>query len=522
VISGAVPKVYNRLVTTDGFPAPLPDTECDVTADPRLDVFLVPRDEIVGRSGRKDAEAVTLGFCFKSSAFILIDDNLSDEELRVVFAHEFFHAEEFAAGALCGEPEGWTEGAANWSEAEAFPKNPLTHKFFFWSLSPERFTLKDAGAPVAEGYHAWLFWYFLRKQYGAAAIAKMFTMLGNSVGFDQAVRIASGDDFRTVWKDFALAMYNQTPVGEAGFPLQSFSAWDDYTDPVPRAAVTQIDLGLGASKSGPDPDTFRTKVATKPLGLDYLSLNVIDSDVKEVTITNAFEATADVGVELWADTAAGWKRIDLTRVADKSFCFDTPDETFTHAIVAISNSDESAESHNIDVSVATSCQPQVEFDGSWDCSGTCGGNGFMHFDWTGTAKIAIVPTIFPEPGLTTYGLTTGTLTVTATGVDPDGCTIKGSQTVTLLPGADTVSLALISQPPTYQFTITTGGEDIILTYSGCQNPPADSPYPLSGLQYANSPSPLARDPAATTLEDTVDPSSPPGLPVEHYHWKISL
>jgi hypothetical protein len=146
----------------------------------------------------------------------------------------------------------------------------------------------------------------------------------------------------------------------------------------------------------------------------------------------------------------------------------------------------------------------------------------MHFTWTGAAKIAIVPSIFPEPGVTTYGLRSGTLTVTATGVDANGCTINGSQTVTLLPGADTISLALMSQPPTYQFTIATAGEDITLKYSGCDHPPPDLPFPISTLQYANTPSPVARDPAATTLEGTIDPPAQPGDPVQHEHWQISL
>ena len=261
-------------------------------------------------------------------------DNLSDEQLRVSFAHEFFHAEQAGAVGDCAAPLGWAEGAATWAQTEVFPKNKLTHKFFFWSLSPDVFTLKNAGAPVAEGYHAWPFWYFLRKQYGATAIGEMFTLLGAGVAFDDAVRAAPGVDFGTVWKDFAVAMYNQTPVGEAGFPLQSFSAWDDYNDhpALPRDAKINLELG---SESGPDPDTFRTKVATKPLGINYLDLNVIDQDVKEVTITNGFGPSGQVGVELWADTTSGWKRIDLSRESTKSFCFDTPDETFTHAIVAI-------------------------------------------------------------------------------------------------------------------------------------------------------------------------------------------
>lgn len=522
VLARAVPTVYNTLVTTDGFPAPLPDTECDATGDPRLDVFLVPPDELAGQAGG-EASAATIGLrCFKSSAFILMADNLSDEQLRVSFAHEFFHAEQAGAVGDCAAPLGWAEGAATWAQTEVFPKNKLTHKFFFWSLSPDVFTLKNAGAPVAEGYHAWPFWYFLRKQYGATAIGEMFTLLGAGVAFDDAVRAAPGVDFGTVWKDFAVAMYNQTPVGEAGFPLQSFSAWDDYNDHPALPRDAKINLELGGSESGPDPDTFRTKVATKPLGLNYLDLNVIDQDVKEVTITNGFGPSGQVGVELWADTTSGWKRIDLSRESTKSFCFDTPDETFTHAIVAISNAGKTAQSENIDATVATSCQPHVMFDGFWDCSDPCGGKGSMHFAWTGSAKIAIDPSIFTELGVTTYGLMSGTLTVTATGVDPNGCTINGSQTVTLLPGADTVSLALMAQPPTYQFTITTAGEDIILKYSGCDHPPPDLPYPLSSLLYANTPSPVARDPAMTMLEDTVDSPAQPGAPVEREHWQISL
>lgn len=50
-----------------------------------------------------------------------------------------------------------------------------------------------------------------------------------------------------------------------------------------------------------------------------------------------------------------------------------------------------------------------------------------------------------------------------------------------------------------------------------------SPLPISALQYAhNTPSSVARDPAASALEDTVDPPAKHDEPVEHEHWQISL
>ena len=65
MLARAVPTVYNTLVTTDGFPAPLPDTECDATGDPRSDVFLSPRRS-PGKPGG-EASAATIGLrCFKN------------------------------------------------------------------------------------------------------------------------------------------------------------------------------------------------------------------------------------------------------------------------------------------------------------------------------------------------------------------------------------------------------------------------------------------------------------------------
>ncbi len=514
VIADAVPKVFGKLVTLDGFPAPPPDLLCDATQDPRLDVYLVPRSEIGGNSGE------TIGMCLKSSSFILIADDESDEQLRTTFAHEFFHAEQFAAGAVCGEPDGWVEGAATWAMAEVYPKNPETHKAFFWSLDPERFTLKDAGAPVASGYSAWPYWYFLRKEHGAGAIGKMFTLLGAQSAFDDAVRFGPGVDFDGLWKDFAVAMFNGTPVGQSGFPLQSFSAWDDYHDH-PGTPLPKIEVALGASKSGPDPDTFRTAVTAKPLGLNYFDLDVIDSDVKEVTVTNGFETSAHVGVELWAETEAGWKRIDLTREGSKAFCFDTPDETFSHAVLAISNAGKTAASRNIDVTVNTNCQPHVSFDGSYLCSGACSGTGFERWDWSGSAKIDIVASPFPT-NTTDYGLVSGTLTVTVTGVDANGCSFNGNQTIPLLAGLDAVTLTLFDQPPSYQFSVQTAGEQVTVHYSGCQDPPPDSQLPVGVFPIAQTSTPVTRDPAATTIEDNVDPPLSPEQGIAHYHWKISL
>ena len=301
---------------------------------------------------------------------------------------------------------------------------------------------------------------------------------------------------------------------------ESFDGWDGYPTH-PGRSVKTIELTLGGSKSGPDPDTFRLPFAAKPLGLNYEELLVHDDKVKQVTILNNFTRSPNVGVELWANTADGWRRINLTRQPDKSFCFDDKNESFGYAILAISNASEDVASQNIDVAVAGKCDPHVTFDGTSDCSGTCSGAGFAKWSWSGTAKLQLVPSPFPGTP-SAYQLVSGTVTVTVTRQTPDGCTLNGNTTVPLTAGLDTVDVDLIPQPPSYQFTAVDGSENVVVTYTGCTDPPPPTPLPLATVAFAQTSTPISRDPAATTLEDTVDSQPSLTQPLMHYHWQIFL
>jgi hypothetical protein len=138
------------------------------------------------------------------------------------------------------------------------------------------------------------------------------------------------------------------------------------------------------------------------------------------------------------------------------------------------------------------------------------------------AKLELMPSPFPDPQIGQYILTSGTVTVTVSGQTPDGCTISGNTTVPLIEGLDSIELELLDPPPSYQLTIAPAGEQIVLISSGCDNPAPPSDVPLVPVAFAQTTTPIARDPAATTLEDTIDAPEAPGQPATHSHWKLSL
>ncbi len=501
-------KIWPKLIGTDGFPQPLADTACDPTGDGRLDVYIVDRSVIGGNN------AITQGSsCGPASAFILMARDNTDPPATL--AHEFFHAEQAATGVMCSLPDGWVEGSALWARDEVYPMNTFVHSWNDWSHTSWATGLPD------QSYNAWPFWYWLKRQSGAAAIRTLFTSL-RAAGFDNAVHAApAGGDFEAAYRDFALQFWNTSPIGESGFPVDSFSAWDSY----PRVPTPfgETDLKLGGAGAG-NPLVYTYSPSMKPYAIDYIHVVVSDTRVGQVTVQNGFEAAGGVGVEMLAQTKNGWKRIDLSLQPATSFCFSKPDEEFHNAIFVLSNAGKSAHKADLKLQVDPRCDPTVNFSGSmYSCTTACAGVQLV-FTWSGHAQLQLVDN-HGIPGPTrSYRLKSGSVDVTFHGTGLAGdCVGDGTGTVPLDPAnGDSVEVDLVdTPPPTYYFDIGVIPGTIPVTYSGCADPPPPGDLPISVVSYGTSSGPMLRDPTASTIVGTYD--SPPASDTHtiHYDWTIN-
>jgi hypothetical protein len=498
-------KIWPRLIGTDGFPNPASDLPCDARGDGRLDVFIVPQSVMPDAWGLFQAES-----CGPAGGFILISKSANPP--ATILAHEFFHAEEAATGALC-QNEAWTEGAAHFGADDVYPKDAYVHRFTRLSTSSFSRPLPN------QDYHAWPFWYWLKQQAGVSAITQLFTSIPAD-GFNQAVHLAtSGGDFTQAYRDFAVELWNQKPVGESGFPPDSFAQWDSYTA-VPNPV--QQTLRLGQAIGGPDKDTYGWNLLSQPYSIWYRSLT-ISGGVGQLTVKNGFEA-ADVGLDLLADTDDGWKRIDLSKEPDKTFCFDQPGEHIAHAILVLANAGSSTVQKTITARVDPRCDPTVTFSGQTNsCTTSCPG-GKITYTWSGQAVLKVDNSgLGAGDGVQIYNLKSGSVSIAIHQVDADGCVGDGSTDLTLDPSLDSVDVVLQDMPtPTYSFNVGVLPNTITVTYSGCTDPPAPVQLPSNVASLGTTNGNWPRDPALTTIPGTYD--SPPAADTSttHYDWTINL
>lgn len=129
------------------------------TGEPLIDVSVLRLEDAFGYA---HAEAPLPGDCYGASASLRITTVASDGELRLVAAHEVWHAFTYRLGSYQGS---WLEeSTARWAEWQVYPDT----RWFggVWEMQRRPYVPLDWHSPEARMYGSALYWQFLQERWG--------------------------------------------------------------------------------------------------------------------------------------------------------------------------------------------------------------------------------------------------------------------------------------------------------------------------------------------------------------------
>ena len=302
--------------------------------------------------------------------------------LRQVLAHEVMHLLQMAMsrGGDCANLNWFDEATAEWAMDFVVPQiassdagepgieDGLT-KVGLFSFAKRRSgqflaeylytghmrSLED-GLPDSFGYADYLFFQYLHRKHGNAAIKRIFDAMAGGAGDLEA--IAGAVDMKAVWPEFALTLWNDV----AGKVLDywntadkyDFGLWDVFAHsgsllgaptnlkPLeidqkgqPRATFTLLDNALANSRSG--------AYEIPPRSMFYEHLKFTDATVSSVYLLNPIGANPNaefMKVQVVMKIAGEWKPPeDWSREPFKQFCRDKKSERLEEILIVVSNSE---------------------------------------------------------------------------------------------------------------------------------------------------------------------------------------
>jgi hypothetical protein len=232
--------VWPVLINTLGYKEPLDDKRlvgCD-GGDGRLDIYMV----VIADRGQTWASnsANALGSNFQDAAYILINPQLPDEELKLTTAHEVMHAIHWAyVSHAPGLANGWfRDGLANWGADQVFNGNVPLNTLASCHFNSAELSLTDNAAGYCNGlprvsrnYGAHLPLQFLAKTRGVNVVKDILVATGGSAG--SAVEALNNVvPFKSWWPEYARKLWNRDTVTARDAPA-TFDDWDTLTN-VPR------------------------------------------------------------------------------------------------------------------------------------------------------------------------------------------------------------------------------------------------------------------------------------------------
>src|SRR5256714_1008333 len=232
--------VWPVLITQLGYKEPLDDKRlvgCD-GGDGRLDIYMV----VMADRGQTWASnsANALGSNFQDAAYILVNPQLSDEELKLATAHEVMHAIHWAyVSHAAGAANGWfRDGLANWGADQVFNGNVPLNTLASCHFNSAELTLTDNAAGscnglprVSRNYGAHLPLQFLAKTRGVNIVKDILVATGGSAG-SAAEAVNNVVPFKSWWPEYARKLWNRDTVTTKDGP-NTFDNWDQLTN-VPR------------------------------------------------------------------------------------------------------------------------------------------------------------------------------------------------------------------------------------------------------------------------------------------------
>lgn len=347
--------VWPVLINTLGFTAPLDDTtgSCD-GGDGRLDIYMVVMSNRGETWGANTSDP--LGSGYASPAYILINPNLSDDDLKVSTAHEVMHAIHWAYPSNAkGLANGWfRDGLANWAADQVFSGNVALNtmaschfKSAELSLDNDAAGYCDRWAGISRNYGAYLPLQFLFKTRGGAATIKSILAATGGATTSTLEAVNSVVPFKSWWPDYARKLWNRDTVTVKDSP-NTFDDWDQLTN-VPRHTPMLAPDG----RNNTDGRLNGSLEATTAIATDVANLSAryyrytFQSDVntRSVMFHNTFydnwKNQQAVSVHAFFKSAgqAQWDEEDWTDVEWIGFCRDWKLQRLEELVVVVASAE---------------------------------------------------------------------------------------------------------------------------------------------------------------------------------------
>ncbi len=317
--------------------------------DALYDVYLAPlKPDLYGYVSAFTKILTGTQPCPARPTFMVLNNVLSIETLRVVIAHELFHSfqRSFSSFDKCGEYGFFQEASAAWAQDFIYPGSNLEHSFtgfakdhvFSWPHWDQY------------GYSGFNFLMYLARTQGNGIIGDIFQRIG-AEPLAQAIDDAHPDGLAAAWKEFVLFAWNQPPFDQ-------FKQWDGVTfTPITRDMTgygkiqlpTYLFLGLDESEHEYIPGPSDLTAAVEPVAVQYFRFSTLITgavkDAAYIRINNplfgAVPAHQALQLLYRAEGETLWKYEDITNKSGKNFCQDVPEERAAEFILIVSNADTS-------------------------------------------------------------------------------------------------------------------------------------------------------------------------------------
>lgn len=295
----------------------------DNGGDGNLDIYLVPPAKVDYDNG----ECVSIHGGKTTPAWILINQNLSGDDLVATLAHEIFHAFQFAFDQH--EDDWWLEGTAVWAEDYIDRAMDTEQEYLegvFFGPAHRLVTLTEE-----DGYHEYsiyLFPYYLSCKFGNDKIAEIWKSCENDDALD-AVDNAVSEGMDECFKNFALLNFDLGPYEgsyvDARGPLELY----DYH------GASYCFLHLEGEES--------LNFPLQPLSATYVLVENLCDPAQTPYIRFGLEDFArnnKLTVQAIIDPEGKAEEEDWSSLSERTFCINREEEYFEKIALVIGSSEK--------------------------------------------------------------------------------------------------------------------------------------------------------------------------------------
>ncbi|MEW6684217.1 MAG: Ig-like domain-containing protein [Nitrospirota bacterium] len=328
--------------------------------------------------------------CENTPAYILLnklplsiafnaDKALSQRWLRTVLTHEVTHTIQFGMdrAAACADYDWIDEGTAQWApdhvfpadnEEDGFKKLSTTHRsgdyFINYLKGGHRESIEKTN-----GYSTYIYFQFIARKYGAAAVKALFDVWASSGSVDSldAALKAVGGNLRDAWPEFGKALWNDVRDNV----LTDLRGWDGYDYGMANVAQANPTTLAGGRTTLALLSANGGKLAPRSLAYERLTF---PDEVSPVLLSNPLGLLPQAQhLKLTALKKIGgqWRTPeDWTADADKYFCRDKVGERLEELVLIVSNSDPDPNAAPVTLPTNTPFELSASNVGCWKWQGS--------------------------------------------------------------------------------------------------------------------------------------------------------